>query len=392
MGVLVDIAEKVIYFVVSVHFIPIAVGILALVLYLVFSKIHQHKVFYERETVRHMSRTDFAIKQLVNSPYTDRAFAALAWSQSDLMSVFAQRCMSKEQKQSLGGLYALALNVPLQHAKRTLFTEKPRCLKSRMDERTAEKIQGAIENLVSSGGSNVKLSASLFNIIAYNQLVYYPSSPEHSDIHQKDFYCVHPCLLPNEEMRDSIRRILSDTKQSLAQIAKVSKIHISDRTAYEVLRGAASFLQRTTKWKLIYERDEETGNFDPRVSFVLKVISFLAHMIRSRPCYLLEDDFQKIHRVFLDSITAIFETCEKLLELKDEDFGASTNMYTRTCESLSENLLVIYDLLGLHFAFVSSCAEGQEDWKSIRNLPLGPKVFKRKFWMLKRYLSTPVLF
>ena len=135
-------------------------------------RISKSRRFAEEELKRHYGRVYNSTNHLVIDSSNSKPYAALAWSQADAIFIHAKHNIGDEVRKKLGGLYAVALNTPLQHAKRTVFAETARGLQGPMPDSTAQKINLAIHRISSIDPGII--AQGILDIIIYNQMVFSP--------------------------------------------------------------------------------------------------------------------------------------------------------------------------------------------------------------------------
>jgi hypothetical protein len=121
----------------AIPFVLFFVG--STVVFALCAKIRKRQ-FVKMEVRRHVERIKLSLHQLVAGSNKSWAYANLAWSQAELMAIATKYLTNNDHKKRIGTTYALALNVPLEHAKRVVFTECPRMIENSMPVDTAEKL------------------------------------------------------------------------------------------------------------------------------------------------------------------------------------------------------------------------------------------------------------
>jgi hypothetical protein len=171
-------------------------------------------------------------------------------------------------------------------------------------------------------------------------------------IEKEDFACRHP-IFSVENTSLGVKMVRKVIQSALEQLQKKQSC-TNKLSAFKLIRKKARELQQNFDWRVVTITKGDTP-FDPRVSFVLKIMSILANMTRIRPLYIKESDFRTAQQVFENIVSNILDLLEKLITRDTYRFAESSQIYPSVIEPLSVNLSSIYAIFGLDFAQLSNC-------------------------------------
>ena len=113
--------------------------ILVVLLWLIANRLRKRQ-FVDMEIQRHLERIQLSLHRLTSEKNQKWAYCSSALSQTDLMAIVAKHLLTGKQRELFGALFGMALNIPVRHAKRAVFTEKPRSIGNLMSPRPATSL------------------------------------------------------------------------------------------------------------------------------------------------------------------------------------------------------------------------------------------------------------